>query len=81
MKALRSLFKELILIGCIGPIIMGVCKGQLVPFDTHQDGKIRQDAPPGFFWDRRGSEEERKNPQSINPFTGRDGNDSDWFEK
>lgn len=62
--------------GCIGPIIMGECKGQSVPFDTHPQGPS-QTPPPGFYYDKRGTSEERKNPGAINPFTGRDANDAD----
>jgi hypothetical protein len=68
--------------GCIGPVIMGDCKGTTVPWDTHPSGyQERQPAPPGFFWDRRGSETERRHPEWINPFTGRDGHDSNWFKQ
>jgi len=58
---------------------MGKCEGSEVPWDTHPDGQIRQDAPPGFFYDKRNTQDERNYPNAINPFTGRDANDSNWF--
>lgn len=64
--------------GCEGVTIMGVCHGTEVPYDTHADGEIRQDAPAGFYYDKRGSRDEEDYPGSVNPFTGRDANDSDW---
>src|SRR5690349_878711 len=67
--------------GCIGPEIMGVCQGQEVPYDTHPDGQIRQDAPPGFFYDKRGTRDEERYPGSVNPFTGKDANDSSWMNQ
>lgn len=70
------------LAGCIGPVIMGKCQGQTVPWDTHQDPRYETpQAPPGFYWDKRGTEYERKNPGLVDPFTGRDPNDSDWYRR
>jgi hypothetical protein len=67
--------------GCIGAVIMGVCYGTETQFDTHTDGKMRDDPPPGFYYDKRGTAEERERPNDIDPFTGRDANDSDWSLK
>jgi hypothetical protein len=38
-----------------------------------------QQAPPGFYWDKRGTEFQRQHPEYVNPFTGRDAHDSNWF--
>ena len=66
--------------GCIGPVIAGECEGGDVPWDTHTDCQIRQDAPIGTFWDKRGTEDAEDFPNAINPFTGQDAHDSNWFE-
>lgn len=67
--------------GCIGPIIMGECKGSVVEWDTHPlDYKESYPAPAGFHWDKRGAEIQDKHPEWINPFTGRDAHDSNWFQ-
>jgi len=75
--------------GCIGPVIMGECKGSTVPYDTHPytmqtPGAMPVlPAPPGMYWDHR---PELLNPtgnmlqqiqrwNTINPFTGRDPHD------
>jgi len=64
--------------GCIGPVIMGECKGQIVPWDTHPQGPSNEPvAGPGFYYDKRGTNAEQKNPGTINPFSGRDANDAD----
>lgn len=98
--------------GCIGPVIMGECKGSQVPWDTHPPAQpdmggigrdlssfdrgrpeakprpawgysapapVPQQAPPGFYWDKRGTEFQRQHPEYVNPFTGRDPHDSNWF--
>lgn len=31
--------------GCIGPVIMGECKGQVVPWDTHPNVRDREPSP------------------------------------
>lgn len=65
--------------GCIGPVIMGECQGLIVPWDTHPQGPSNMPpAPPGFYYDKRGTMAEQLNPGSINPFTGRDAHDADW---
>jgi len=67
--------------GCIGPVIMGECKGQQVPWDSHPPGyQEKSPAPPGFYWDKRGTKSQKQHPEWINPFTGKDGHDSNWFE-
>jgi hypothetical protein len=64
--------------GCIGPVIMGECKGQVVQWDTHPQGPSRDPpAGPGFYYDKRGTNAEQENPGTINPFTGRDAHDAD----
>ncbi len=70
--------------GCIGPVIMGDCKGQEVPWDTHEqvNQQPRADPPAGFYWDWRSNQEEmQRQPNGINPFTGRDANDSTWLQR
>lgn len=69
--------------GCIGPVIMGRCQGQEVPWDTHPMPEYREQrpAPPGFYWDKRGTETQGRHPEWINPFTGRDPHDSNWFKQ
>jgi hypothetical protein len=67
--------------GCSGTVIMGTCYGSEVPWDSHGDSKMRDDPPPGFYYDKRGTAEEREHPNDISPFTGRDANDSDWSLK
>lgn len=64
--------------GCIGPVIMGVCQGQQVPWDTHPDAGqvLRPSPPPGWIYDRR---QEPAHQDHVNPFTGQDANDPDWF--
>ena len=66
--------------GCIGPVIMGECAGGEVPWDTHPDGERREEAPPGFYWDKRGTRDEQRYPGAINPFTGQDAHDSHWHQ-
>lgn len=64
--------------GCIGPVILGDCKGQIVEWDTHPQGPSH--TPPatsGFYYDKRGTSAEQVNPGSINPFSGRDAHDAD----
>ncbi len=63
--------------GCIGPVIMGKCEGTSVPWDTHAPAQQHPNPPPGFYYDWRGTQEEPKH-HDINPFTGRDANDSHW---
>jgi hypothetical protein len=64
--------------GCIGPVIMGECKGQIVQSDTHPQGPSNTPpAAPGFYYDKRGTNAEQQNPGSVNPFTGRDAHDAD----
>ncbi|HWR76513.1 MAG TPA: hypothetical protein VN283_04805 [Thiobacillus sp.] len=64
--------------GCIGPVIMGECKGQIVQWDTHPQGPFdTPPAAPGFYYDKRGTNAEQQNPGSVNPFTGRDAHDAD----
>lgn len=64
--------------GCVGPVIMGECKGEIVPWDTHPLGQASTPAaPPGSFYDKRGTNAEQLNPGSVNPFTGRDAHDTD----
>ena len=64
--------------GCIGPVIMGECKGQIVQFDTHPQGPSNTPpAAPGYYYDKRGTNAEQRNPGSVNPFTGRDAHDAD----
>lgn len=64
--------------GCIGPTIMGECKGQVVQWDTHPQGPTdTPPAAPGFYYDKRGTNAEQQNPGSVNPFTGRDAHDAD----
>jgi hypothetical protein len=68
--------------GCIGPVINGECKGREVPWDTHPPGyQEERPAPPGFYWDHRGTKRQQKHPEWINPFSGRDQHDSDWFKR
>jgi hypothetical protein len=67
--------------GCIGPVIMGECKGQDVPWDTHEPGTEHPDPPAGSYWDWRGTTEQQRYPENVNPFTGRDPNDSQWFDQ
>jgi hypothetical protein len=63
--------------GCIGPVIMGECKGQMVEWDTHPQGASNAPPPaPGFYYDKRGTNAEQINPGSVNPFTGRDAHDA-----
>ena len=63
--------------GCIGPVIMGECKGQSVQWDTHPQGPSNTPPPgPGFYYDKRGTNAEQENPGTINPFTGRDAHDA-----
>jgi hypothetical protein len=64
--------------GCIGPMIMGVCHGTEVPWDTHTVEDSHPDPPPGFYYDWRGTREEQRHFDDINPFTGRDAHDSHW---
>lgn len=70
--------------GCIGPVIMGTCQGQSVPWDTHPATiplpslPMQAPAPAGFYWDYRGTPRQRYKPEWINPFTGRDAHNSDW---
>lgn len=67
--------------GCIGPIIMGHCKGREVPWDTHSLAGQRphRDPPAGFYWDWRSDRGEMNRiPNAINPFTGHDANDSTY---
>lgn len=67
--------------GCIGPIIMGECKGSLVKWDTHPfDYQENNPAPAGFHWDKRGTKIQDDHPEWVNPFTGRDAHDSNWFQ-
>lgn len=62
--------------GCIGPTIMGECKGQIVQFDTHPQGPSgTPPPPPGMVYDKRGTGAEQSNPGSVNPFTGQDVHD------
>jgi hypothetical protein len=77
------IFEGPALAGCIGPVINGVCHGQEVPWDTHpeQEYKEERPAPPGFFWDKRGSKIQWERPEWINPFTGKDAHDSNWFNQ
>lgn len=64
--------------GCIGPVIMGECTGQIVQWDTHPQGTSNTPpAAPGFYYDKRGTNAEQQNPGSVNPFTGRDAHDAD----
>jgi hypothetical protein len=64
--------------GCSGPVIMGECKGQIVPFDTHPQGTSNTPpAAPGFYYDKRGTNAEQVNLGSVNPVTGRDAHDAD----
>ncbi len=64
--------------GCVGPTIMGECKGQIVHWDTHPQGQSdTPPAAPGFYYDKRDTNAERQNPGSVNPFTGRDAHDAD----
>ena len=62
--------------GCIGPVIMGECKGAVVPYDTHHDGISRQPAPYGYYYDKRGSQYARDHFGKVNPFTGFDPHDA-----
>lgn len=66
--------------GCIGPTIMGECEGAEVPWDTHPLGQKHPDPSAGFYWDWRGTEEYRQNPQDFDPFSGRDPHDSHWHD-
>jgi hypothetical protein len=64
--------------GCIGPVIMGECKGEIVPWDTHPHGQSNNPPPAaGVYYDKRGTNAEQLNPGSVNPFTGRDAHDAD----
>jgi hypothetical protein len=67
--------------GCIGPVIMGECKGQDVPWDTHPPGEQHTEPPAGSQWDWRGTHEQRQHPNEINPFTGHDPQDSHWLRQ
>lgn len=86
MRTLTLTFAGLLLLGsaaaahagCTGPTIMGVCYGASTEYDTHGDGQIRPSAPPGFFFDKRGTADEENFPGAIDPFTGRDAHDSNW---
>ena len=66
--------------GCIGPVIMGKCQGQQVPWDTHTAAPKHPNPPPGFYWDWRGTSEARKHWDSVDPLTGKDAHDSQWSE-
>jgi len=64
--------------GCIGPVIMGECQGQVVQWDTHPQGASNvPPAPSGFYYDRRGTDVEQMNPGAVNQSTGRDAHDVD----
>lgn len=65
--------------GCIGPVILGECTGQPVPWDTHPDSARigRQSLPPGAYWDRRSDSEHRRH---SDPHTGRDPHDPRWLD-
>ena len=66
--------------GCIGPVIMGQCEGQSVPWDTHVPAyREERPAPPGFYWDKRAVPVDLQEPGAVDPFTGRDAHDSDWY--
>lgn len=67
--------------GCIGPVIMGECKGADVPWDTHPLGRQHPEPPAGAQWDWRGTKEQRQHPNEINPFTGHDPQDSHWLNQ
>lgn len=68
--------------GCIGPVIMGECKGSEVPWDTHPPGyEEDRAAPPGFHWDKRGTRTQERHPEWVDPFTGQDPHDSHWFDQ
>lgn len=67
--------------GCIGPVIMGKCEGQEVPFSTHQNpGQDPGQAPPGFHWDHRQDQGAMMRGE-VDPMTGRNPNDSQWFDQ
>lgn len=67
--------------GCIGPVIMGECEGSEVPWDTHPNGyEEPRPASPGFYWDKRGTKVQADHPEWVNPLTGRDPHDSNWFD-
>ena len=72
------LFSPSIYAGCIGPVIMGECKGQSVKWDTHA-GQNNKQAPAGTYYDKRGTTHQQENFNDVNPYTGRDAHDSDWF--
>ena len=65
--------------GCIGPVIMGECTGQAVPWDTHQDAVEvqRPSPPPGWHIDRRGNPEHERH---SDPQTGHDPHDPHWLD-
>lgn len=68
--------------GCIGPVIMGKCEGSEVPWDSHPPAyEEPRPAPPGFHWDKRGTEIQERHPEWVDPFTGRDAHDSRWFDE
>jgi hypothetical protein len=66
--------------GCIGAVIMGECQGSSVPWDTHQEGYRTNQSPPGFYWDKRSLPQQQRQPGAVDPFTGRDAHDSNWFD-
>jgi hypothetical protein len=67
--------------GCIGPVIMGECEGQDVPWDTRLPSEQHPAPPAGSRWDWRGTQEQRQPPNEINPFTGHDPQDSHWLNQ
>lgn len=64
--------------GCVGAVVNGKCYGNDVQWDTHEPGKQHPDPPGEFYWDWRGTNEQQRHPETINPNTGRDPNDSHW---
>ena len=60
--------------GCIGPVIMGKCEGEVVEWDTHPNG-FKQ-APTAFPHDRRGTPQDQRG--WVDPDTGIDAHDARW---